>query len=644
MMNPFDVAFEFIKAPYTSFDVTGNRADESGPFLEDESYNKLHMLNAQASILAQDPAIAVHSSFGQYATGVHGASHETTEKENQYTGRTEYTGVNYGLPYHRIVTNGKMQTDTLDKLRALGSTADREHGFSVHIKRLSNVYHDGEDWKHDNTGDRGHYQYSISPTESRLNEIADSPAVAQQAQGHDLFHNDISKRTEEEKMHRDWWSMDNREAQKKMLFNGSKNPYIFTEKQRNTPGFDIHDPENHPKNMHQARRIDANHFNDELPLGMNMGETARMISKKGKAGHKYGKHLTNSEYKRMTFAANNHHLPGMAKELDTLLKIAKFNKQRQWEKMYLKENPQYTNMSEEDLNQQYIRQLSLPEQKEELERLNEQEKKKENPINQSDTLVANRKREAAKEEAEEERQRAAEEAKRFKRIINNQNRPRNKRKGKMSAKERRQSAWKKKKSEPMNIAFQLLKAPVMPGRAGFPEDDPDYLSPNDQMWNDEADKDLEEKTNALWKYAEANGIDPELMFDTWHDRASFVEGLDYDGGKPDTGEMKFRAHAVDPSEWKKLASEPMNIAFQLLKERKSPEAFANKKKYDSEYQKTPKRVKYREQLNAERRKRGIYGKGGKDVSHTQGGKLTLESVHANRARHFKNKGTLRRVK
>lgn len=90
--------------------------------------------------------------------------------------------------------------------------------------------------------------------------------------------------------------------------------------------------------------------------------------------------------------------------------------------------------------------------------------------------------------------------------------------------------------------------------------------------------------------------------------------------------------------------EPMNIVFQLLKERKSPAAFAHKLEYDKQYQKTPKRVKYREQLNAERRKRGIYGKGGKDVSHTQGGKLTLESAHANRARHFKNKGTLRRVK
>ena len=91
-------------------------------------------------------------------------------------------------------------------------------------------------------------------------------------------------------------------------------------------------------------------------------------------------------------------------------------------------------------------------------------------------------------------------------------------------------------------------------------------------------------------------------------------------------------------------SNPMEIAFQLLKERKSPAAFAHKLEYDKQYQKTPKRVKYREQLNAERRKRGIYGKGGKDVSHTQGGKLTLESAHSNRARHFKNRGTLRRVK
>jgi len=86
---------------------------------------------------------------------------------------------------------------------------------------------------------------------------------------------------------------------------------------------------------------------------------------------------------------------------------------------------------------------------------------------------------------------------------------------------------------------------------------------------------------------------------------------------------------------------PMDIAFQLLKERKSPEALANKKKYDSEYQKDPKRVEYREELNAERRKRGVYGKGGADMSHTKDGKLVAEDPHTNRARHFKGKGTLK---
>ncbi len=93
------------------------------------------------------------------------------------------------------------------------------------------------------------------------------------------------------------------------------------------------------------------------------------------------------------------------------------------------------------------------------------------------------------------------------------------------------------------------------------------------------------------------------------------------------------------------AGEPMNIAFQLLKERKSPEAMRHKREYDKKYESSPERVKYREQLNRERRRRGIYGSGDHmDVSHTQGGRLTLEGEHANRARHFKNRGTLRRVR
>lgn len=83
----------------------------------------------------------------------------------------------------------------------------------------------------------------------------------------------------------------------------------------------------------------------------------------------------------------------------------------------------------------------------------------------------------------------------------------------------------------------------------------------------------------------------------------------------------------------------------LVKERKSPEAMRHKREYDKKYESSPERVKYREELNRERRRRGIYGSHDHmDVSHTEGGGLTLESQHANRGRHFKDKGTLRVVK
>tara|TARA_R100000152_G_C6781649_1_gene216640 strand:+ start:119 stop:1954 length:1836 start_codon:yes stop_codon:yes gene_type:complete len=82
----------------------------------------------------------------------------------------------------------------------------------------------------------------------------------------------------------------------------------------------------------------------------------------------------------------------------------------------------------------------------------------------------------------------------------------------------------------------------------------------------------------------------------------------------------------------------------LVKERKSPEAMRHKREYDKKYESSPERVKYREELNRERRRRGIYGSHDHmDVSHTEGGGLTLESQHANRGRHFKDKGTLRPI-
>ena len=82
----------------------------------------------------------------------------------------------------------------------------------------------------------------------------------------------------------------------------------------------------------------------------------------------------------------------------------------------------------------------------------------------------------------------------------------------------------------------------------------------------------------------------------------------------------------------------------LVKERVSPEAKRHKLEYDTAYEASPERRKYRADLNRERRRRGMYGDhSGRDISHTEGGKLTVEGAHENRARHFKNQGTLRHV-
>ena len=89
---------------------------------------------------------------------------------------------------------------------------------------------------------------------------------------------------------------------------------------------------------------------------------------------------------------------------------------------------------------------------------------------------------------------------------------------------------------------------------------------------------------------------------------------------------------------------PMDIAMRLLKHAKSPEALSNKRQYATKYHSSPDRVKYRQELNQERRKRGVYGKGGKDMSHTKDGKLVAEDASKNRARQFKERGTLKSVK
>jgi len=61
----------------------------------------------------------------------------------------------------------------------------------------------------------------------------------------------------------------------------------------------------------------------------------------------------------------------------------------------------------------------------------------------------------------------------------------------------------------------------------------------------------------------------------------------------------------------------------------NPEARKKRLEYQKEYNKQPREVKKRVELNAENRKRGTYGNGdGKDVAHTKSGtKLQKASVN-----------------
>jgi len=64
----------------------------------------------------------------------------------------------------------------------------------------------------------------------------------------------------------------------------------------------------------------------------------------------------------------------------------------------------------------------------------------------------------------------------------------------------------------------------------------------------------------------------------------------------------------------------------------NPEAADQHRSYMRKYNKKPGKSKYRSELNKARRKRGIYGKGGGDLSHSRNGALKIESPSTNRAR------------
>ena len=66
--------------------------------------------------------------------------------------------------------------------------------------------------------------------------------------------------------------------------------------------------------------------------------------------------------------------------------------------------------------------------------------------------------------------------------------------------------------------------------------------------------------------------------------------------------------------------------------RENPKSKRLKARTDKEVNERPEQMAKRRELAAERRKRGIMGKGGADLSHTKDGKLVRENPSKNRAR------------
>lgn len=66
--------------------------------------------------------------------------------------------------------------------------------------------------------------------------------------------------------------------------------------------------------------------------------------------------------------------------------------------------------------------------------------------------------------------------------------------------------------------------------------------------------------------------------------------------------------------------------------RDNPEAREKKAETDKKFNSKPEQREKRTELTRERRKRGIDGKGGDDLSHTKDGRLVKEDPSKNRAR------------
>ncbi len=179
--------------------------------------------------------------------------------------------------------------------------------------------------------------------------------------------------------------------------------------------------------------------------------------------------------------------------------------------------------------------------------------------------------------------------------------------------------------EPMEIAMRLLK--------GEPADYSDTYHRVRNNIGADGEYITDEELNAIdERYSELH--DDESHLEEYY---NLLEAIELE--KKRRAEESFDGIGLN-EETGFTRSEPMEIAMQLLKERVSPEAKRHKLEYDKKYESSPERVKYREELNRERRRRHIMGQGGPDMSHTSQHTIVPEDPHTNRARHFKEKGTL----
>ena len=203
----------------------------------------------------------------------------------------------------------------------------------------------------------------------------------------------------------------------------------------------------------------------------------------------------------------------------------------------------------------------------------------------------------------------------------------------------------KHKGEPMDIAFQLLKHPVQTTLPQFARNMGPPVMAMRGMSPDRAKHAIAYGLRASPKYPVDNkpmvwsvgGTGPHSQREAKQYGSQLVgirEGafpaIPHDVGSEGT---PIYAHPGNVS--------PSDLVMLMLKHATSPEALAHKVDYDTKYETTPERVKYRSDLKQARRLRHIAGKGGPDMSHTQSGSIVAEDPHTNRARHFKERGTLK---